>query len=244
MSSKSRSVYVVLLAAACATGAYAQDPAAVEPRAIAQRFLDAVAKEQWAVVAELTDDQSLWEYATQLRQQWRSYSPAPRTVPTIETYMSTDSLMPRIVAEYMVQQYLRTVQRTELSPLLWTLADVERLLQLDSLSDQELFARRLRAKQMVYLVRVAHRASGCPPIADSPPAEVRSVRGIALLSESEAVVLYDEKNGLRDPDRSLAQLRMHRTRLGWRVVASEEVFGAGEFGFGLSATCSDSMPPR
>ena len=209
----------LLIGTLCAQAALAQDRIIIAPRAIAQQFLDAIAKEQWTTLLELTDGETLWEYATQLRQQSRNSSASPRTAPTIQSFMAEDSLMPRAVAEYMLSQYTRSAEWAEMSPLRWMLADVERPEQLDSLSDGELFVRRVRAGQIGYMVRLAHQSSGCKTPTPRVPDATRIVRGVALPYEFEAVALYDQKNGWSDREGELLQLKLRRTSQGWRVAA-------------------------
>ncbi len=226
-----------------------QDVLVVSPRAIATEFLTAVTAGNWATVTRLTDEQSLWEHGTQLRSTFRGWRERAPERPTVETFMKSDSLMPRAVAEYMLSQFDRTF-RHPVSTLAYALADVERPEQLDSLSDEELFVRQLRAKQLSYQITLSGKRAGCAAAtADAAMKEpVRLVRGVALLSETEAIALYTEENGMpggRSFRGDYSQLELRRGKLGWRVVASDNVLSSGGMGmFAVSSECAVALPPR
>lgn len=243
-------VALALMAAALQPSvARGQDVIVVSPKAVATKFLNAVTAGHWATVTRLTDEQSRWEYATQLRAMFRDWRNGTPPRPTVEGYMQSDSLMPRAVAEYMVSQFERSF-RTEIPTISSMLADVERREQVDSLPDDELLIRRLRAAQMSYQVALATKRAGCAtaPAAPQEPEPTRRVRGVAILAENEAVALYEEGNGMpggRSFRGGYAQLALRRTSTGWRVVASDELMTGGVMGMAVSVEgCPVQAPPR
>lgn len=220
------------------------------PTAVASGFLDAVTAMQWRTVIRLTDHDSLWEYVTRKRQQVREMLTAPpHPTPTVESYMRDDPSLPRAVAEYFVAQSTRYAANVPAPSLLFAIADVESLSQLDSLPDDEVYIRLLRARQVDYQFAAAARVTGCP--LDSMdraalPKVSRAVRGVALLSETEAVALYDETGFEMPPElQQFSQLHMRRTSGGWRVVASEAVLGPMHGGMAVGMDgCGKSKEPR
>ena len=223
-----------------------QEPIILTPKAVATEFLNAATAGDWATVIRLTDGQSLWEYVTMQRSQYHDSRPAQSEQMTVERYMKADSTMPRAVADWFMRQNEKAGRDT--TPfLLWMFADVTSIAQMDSLSDDQLYVRRLRAKQLSYQMDRAQRLSGCkgplPPTLNL----TRNVRGVALLSETEAIVLYEELSGtlnLQLFGRGYEQLELRRSAGGWRVVASENVFGQGQgAAIGTDGTCSTTTPP-
>jgi hypothetical protein len=226
--------------------AAAQDPIVLTAKVVATEFLSAATAGNWATVIRLTDGQSLWEYVTLQRQQYRDQRPVQSEPMTVERYMKSDSTMPRAVAEWHLRQYEKAGRDT--TPMLaWTFADVTSVAQIDSLSDEELYVRRLRAKQLSYLMDRVLTMSGCKPPFPPIPTPTRHVRGVALISDTEAIALYEERNdtfNLRDIGSGYEQLELRRTARGWRIVASEHVFGLGQAAaIGTDGNCNTTTPP-
>lgn len=214
-------------------------------KAVATAFLAAAGAGDWNTVLELTDQEALWEYVTKQRAQWQGVENRKFEVPTVASYMAEDSTMPRAVAEWFVSRNARYADAPT-NMFLHTFADVDRQSQLDSLSDAEFYVRMLRARQLDYQVSLVARLSKCPPASgagDAMPKVIRRVRGVALLSESDAIALYDEENGFHPPDLGLQQLALRRTRDGWRVVPSDRVFRGASFAIGVSSESCPSEPP-
>lgn len=224
----------------------AQAPVVLTPQAVATEFLNAATANDWAAVIRLTDSNSLWEYVTTQRKQFRDAPSGNVERMTVERYMQGDSTMPRAVAEWFVKQSERAVYDTT-SLLGWTFADVSRPSQLDSLSDAELYVRRLRAKQVGYQMDLALRLSGCTGPSSPTPNPTRQVKGIAVMSETEAIALYEEVAGtinMHDFGRGYEQLELRRTASGWRVVASDEVFAQHSgMAVGTDGKCPTTTPP-
>ena len=225
----------------------AQEPITVAPKLAATAFLDAATANDWATVIRLTDGQSLWEYVTLQRDQFRTRISTRPDYPTVASYLKSDSTMPRVVAEWFVTQNRRAALDMSFSMLSFMFADIARQSQLDSLSDEEFYARQLRAKQVSYQVDFALRRSGCKGPFPPTPNPKRRVRGVAMLSETEAVALYEEPDGMSGTRMSggYSQLKLRRTGSGWRALASEEVLGmnAGAI-IGTDGGCPRASPPR
>ena len=247
-------VTVVLL---CLGAATANAQPAVAPLVVAQEFLDALSARQWARVGELTEPNSLWEFITKKRIEWKRSAEVREQdfpMPTLAEISGGDSLMPPDVAKYLLKRAIEQRKQWQTRPpvsLLFTLADVETVAQIDSLDDAELWARSLRARDLDYLVRVAARLSGCaepfgPDSASLMPklATKRVVLGVAPLSDDDAIALYSETAaGEETPWRGadqFSQMRLRRTPAGWRVVASDAV---GNDGHGVGfATSVEGCP--
>jgi hypothetical protein len=248
-----RRAHAALVAAlsVLSVGAAAQEPLVLSPKAVATEFLTAATANDWATVIRLTDGESLWEYVTAQRSAYRRWPldvSAPSHQPTVESYMQSDSLMPRVVAEYMVAQYQRSYRKAaDIPPLMAVLANVERPSQIDSLSDEEFFVRLLRAKQMPYQIGLALRISGCPMDSTLMANPTREVKGVALLTESTAVALYTEAGGMLDGrgvSGAYLQLELRRTKAGWHVLASDAVLGTGVGGLAIGTDrCRDGAAP-
>ncbi len=203
------------------------------PKAVAQAYLNAFSATDWATVLRLTDSPSRWEFVTMQRRQWREYRKQPQEAQTVEFYLRSDSTMPRAVAEYYVRQNAKfAASASAASAFQYAIADVDRLTQLDSLTDDELYIRILRARTPEYILSAATRAAGCPPSRDPLPRDSNVVRGVALLTETRAVALY-ETHGLFTPPPTfrpeLHQLELVRTSAGWRVHADVPTTGAQAF---------------
>lgn len=225
----------------------AQEPITVAPKLAATEFLDAATASDWATVIRLTDGQSLWEYVTLQRDQFRTRISTRPDYPTVASYLKSDSTMPRVVAEWFVTQNRRAVRDTSFSMLSFMFADITRQPQLDSLSDEEFYARQLKAKQFSYQVDLALRRSGCKGPFPPTPNPKRRVRGVAMLSETEAVALYQEQDGFSGTPTfggEYAQLKLRRTGSGWRALASDEVLGRNSGSIiGTDGACPRVPPP-
>lgn len=249
---------VALLVVLAAARRPSRAQAIVPPRVVAQEFLDAVGSGSWSRVRELTEPNTLWEFITKKRQEWRQFA-APNlerayTI-TMADIMQQDSLMPPVVAKYLLDRAVaqqKQFSATRGSLLPGVLADVETVAQMDSLDDAELWARSLRAQDMNYMVRLSARRSGCPePFGPDSMKFVtkRTVRGVALLSDSEGVALYSEVTGGMELPAQISggfrQLRLRLIPAGWRVEASDMTIPRNASAFSVTSTrCRAQAPPR
>lgn len=237
---------VAVLVISIPSKAAAQDPAVAAAITVATRFLDAATANDWATVVRLTDDPSLFEYATKQRGRFRHWNENVQFRPTVEFYLQQDSTMPRVVAEYMVKQATRQVGTMQMPQLLMALADVERKEQVDSLSDEELYVRSLRASQIGYQTDLAVRRAGCASRGPTASNNARTVRGVAMLSKTEAVALYDESGGIPDGIgyRPLHhQLSMTLTKAGWRILPGDGLLSMSSGGVSAFWVSVDKCPP-
>lgn len=252
MNTTYRCVRICAALGACASAAAAQESKLTAAKAVATQFLNAATQHDWATVVRLTDAASLHDYAARLRKTYRNWSPKTNAdVPTVEQYMQMDSTMPRVAAEYSVRKAKEAMSARPPSVLLMLFADVERTEQIDSLTDAELYIRRLRASQLSYQVDLSIRSSKCAvkPGAAIPDVN-RTVRGVALLTTRDAVALYEEGGMLDEPGAfvvELHQLPMRGARARWRIVASDQLLGFGNgssWGFVISTGDCPKPTPR
>ena len=242
---------VTVLLLLCPGTVAAQTATVNTARSVATSFLDAATRDDWAAVVQLTERTSLQSYAKELRKTYREWAEQMSGFElTVESIMQNDSTMPRAVAEDTVRKAKENVASQPRQFLLRMLADVERSEQIDSLSDDALYIRRLRATQLKYIMSVGSpqgKGAVKPAPAENP---TRTVKGVASISTDEAVALYLEDGlmtNLAPPDIGFHQLLLRRTSNGWRIVASDAVLMRGiivAWG-GVSSTdeCPKPTPP-
>jgi hypothetical protein len=213
-----------------------------EPMAVAQRYLNAVRTSDWETVLQLTDANSIWEWATLQRANLRPQKRSEREPETVETMMRRDSTLPRAVAEYFMSQRTMFADRPDLD-LAIQFADVRRLSQLDSLSDGELFTRSLRAKRYEYMWATAMERMGCTEAPPPPETGADKVLGVALLHDGKAMALYVpwtltsvQVSDDADMDFAIEYLRLVQTRGGWRVLAGRNARNGGGFAIGFDGS--------
>lgn len=217
---------LLLQAAAQAVGARsleAQASVAPTPRAVADSFFAALARERWIDASAHLDMRSFAKFLADMVNSARAELPSPEM--TVEERMAADSTLPRAVAEWQVAQMRVYASRRRFHDFSDQLTGITTFETLQKLTPEDGAARWLEANDPSTRLRRSLAARKCPSmIADSLKGKVlfeRRTLGSLQVNDSTAYVLTTDDRDVtgiemyREPPYAMLLVRRPG---GWRIV--------------------------
>jgi len=203
-------------------------------RAVVDSFFAAVAREEWDSAATFID---LPRFEPILKQQIASARGAlPQPPVTAEQLMTSDSTMPRAVAEWEADRANRFHSQQPFDDYSYQFAGVTSQHMLFSLTLSDALARWIAAQDARVQIREMWRRAGCalgnlPP---APPVAKPTMLAIAFRDDSTALVIHsDDRFGGQTymPDERVVPVRL--TRSGWRIEPRDDLLRPHNMSFGF-----------